>query len=82
METRLDRNKKMKKRKRIKKMKFIFVLILFGFMVQGLMIVNQNIIDLKCIENPTILDFDFNTKELNLFGKAYILDFKILKESQ
>lgn len=81
METRLEINKRRKKRKRIKRLKIFLILILIGFMVQGLMIVNQNIIELKGLDNPTILNFDFKTMKLEAFGKTYIVDLKILKES-
>lgn len=77
----MERKKKIKNQKRINKLKFFLVLILVGFMVQGLMIVNQNIIDLKDLENATIFQFNFKTKKLNLFGKSYIVDLKILKET-
>lgn len=81
METRLEKNKKKKKHKRIRKVKGIFILILFGCMLLGLTIVNQNIVELQCLENPTILRFDFKTRKLDLLGKTYVVDLKILKES-
>lgn len=81
METRLERNKKKKNRKRIKKLKLFFILILFGFMVMGLTVVNENIVNLQCLDNPTIFKFDFETRKLDLLGKTYRVDLKILKES-
>lgn len=80
METRLERNKKLKGRKRIKKFKLIFIFILFGFMVLGLTVVNENIIELQCLDNPTIFNFDYKTRKLDLLGKTYLIDLKILKE--
>lgn len=81
METRLERNKKRKSRKRIKKLKLFFIFILFGFMVLGLTIVNENIVELQCLDNPTIFKFDFKTRKLDLLGKTYVVDLRILKES-
>lgn len=81
METRLERNKKRKSRKRVNKFKLFFIFVLFGFMVLGLTVVNENIVDLQCLENPTILKFDFKTRKLDLLGKTYVVDLKILKET-
>lgn len=81
METRLERNKKRKTRGKIKKIKLFFILILFSFMLLGLRIVNENIVELQCLENPTIFKFDYKTRKLDLLGKTYLVDLKILKES-
>ena len=81
METRLARNVKNKNRKRIKKLKLFFIFILFGFMVLGLIVVNENIVNLQCLDNPTIFKFNFETRKLDVLGKTYRIDLKILKES-
>lgn len=81
METRLERNKKLRGRKRIKKLKLFFIFILFVCMVVGLTVVNENIVALQCLDNPTIFKFDYKTRKLELLGKTYLVDLKILKES-
>lgn len=80
METRLEKRKKRRKLRRIRKAKILFILILFGFTLFGLNMVNQNIVRLECLENPTMFKMDFKTGEIDLFGKTYIVDLKILKE--
>ncbi len=46
----------------------------------GIEIVNLNIIDLECFENPNIIRFDIEKMELDFFGKSYIIDFSIIKK--
>ena len=82
METRLERSKKEKKRKRIRKFKIVIVLIFFIFMVFGLTIVNEYIVELGYLNNSNMIGFDLRTKKLNLLGKTYKIDLKILKEVQ
>lgn len=80
METRLERNKRLKKQKRIKMVKGAYILILFLILILGIEIVNQNIIELDCLDNPNIFRFDIDTKKLDFFGKSYIIDFSIIKK--
>ena len=47
-------------------------------MVVGIDIVNQNIIELNCLENPNILRFDIDSKEVDVFGETYIMDLNFL----
>ncbi|MSU02913.1 hypothetical protein [Tissierella pigra] len=78
METRLERNKRYKKQRRIERVKRIYILILLIFLVLGIEIVNQNIVELNCLENPNIFRFSVETKTLDFFGKSYTIDFKYL----
>lgn len=80
METRLERNRRLKKQRRIKRVKRAYILILFLILILGLEIVNQNIIELDCLDNPNIFRFDIDTKKLDFFGKSYIIDLSILKK--
>lgn len=79
METRLERNKRLKKQKRLKRIKRLNILLLITALILSLEIVNQSIIDLDCMEDPKILGFDMETRELCFFGKTYIIDFSFLK---
>lgn len=79
METRLERNKRLKKQRLIKRMKGFYILVLFLLLILGLEIVNQNIIELDCLENPSIFRFDISTKKLDLLGKSYIIDLSFMK---
>lgn len=78
METRLERNKRYKKERRMQRVKRIYIFILLIFLVLGIEIVNQNIVELNCLENPNILRFSMETKTLDFFGKSYIIDLKYL----
>ncbi|WP_406242273.1 hypothetical protein ACF3M2_17620 [Tissierella carlieri] len=80
METRLERNKRLKKQRRINRVKKFYILILFLLLILGLEIVNQNIVELDCLDNPNILRFDINTKKLDLFGKSYIIDLSFIRK--
>jgi hypothetical protein len=80
METRLEKNKRISKAKRIRRMKKLCILLLFAIFLMGIEIVNQNIIYLNCIENPNIIRFDMEKKELDFFGKPYIIDLSIIKK--
>ena len=74
METRL------KKQRRINRVKKFYILILFLLLILGLEIVNQNIVELDCLDNPNILRFDIKTKKLDLFGKSYIIDLSFIRK--
>jgi hypothetical protein len=78
METRLERNKRYKKERRMQRVKKFYIFILLILLILGIGMVNQNIIELNCLENPNILRFSMETKTLDLFGKSYIIDFKYL----
>lgn len=78
METRLEKNKRIKRNKRIKKAKRLCVLMLLVILILGIEIVNQNIIELDCLENPNILRFDINAREVDLFGKTFVMDYELL----
>ena len=80
METRLERNIRVKRYKRKKKAKRFCIMILFVLLIFGVKVVNQNIVELNCLENPTIIGFDLESRELDLFGKTYVIDLSILKK--
>jgi len=79
METRLERNKRLNKSLRIKRMKKFCIFVLFLILILSIEIVNQNIVELNCLENPNIIRFDINTKEIDFFGKRYIIDLNTIR---
>lgn len=79
METRLERNKRLRKEKRIKRAKRLCILLLLGFLILGLEIVNQNIVELNCLDNPNIFRLNIKTRQLDFFGKSYIIDLNVIK---
>lgn len=80
METRLERNRRLRKNNRIKKFKTLLILIVVVFLVFGIEKVNRTIIELNCIDNPNIIRFNYKTNKLDFFGKSYIIDVKEIKK--
>lgn len=79
LETRLERNKRLRKQKLSKRLKTITILLLIILMTLGLNIVNATIVELNCLDNPILLRFDLKNNYLNLLGKTYYIDLKILQ---
>jgi len=80
METRVEKNKRLAKLKYIKRLKRLCVFFLLILLALGLERVNQNIIELNCLENPYIIRLNINTKEVDFFGQRYIIDLSFLKK--
>ncbi|WP_353096095.1 hypothetical protein [Tissierella praeacuta] len=80
METRLERNRRLRRENRKKRIKKFYVLVLFLLLILGIEIVNQNIIALDCLDNPNIFRININTRTLDFFGESYIIDFSYLKK--
>ncbi|NLY86386.1 MAG: hypothetical protein GX077_08560 [Tissierellia bacterium] len=79
METRLERNRRIRREKRIKRAKRLCILLLLIFLILGLEIVNQNIVELNCLDNPNIFRFDLKKRQLDIFGESYIIDLDIIR---
>ncbi len=56
------------------------VLIILCMSVYGIKVVNQTIADLDYLENPNIFNLNIKEGKVDLFGKSYYIDLKILKE--
>lgn len=81
METRLEKYKRLKKLKRINRLKRFCIIILLILSLFCLGIVNQSMVDLYGVKYSTIINFDIETKELNIFGKTYIIDLSLLRNN-
>lgn len=79
VETRTEKRKRQKKEKRKKRLKSIILLSTLLFLYMGIKVVNKNIIYLGYLDNATIFNMDIKQNRLELFGKNYIIDLKILK---
>lgn len=79
METRTERRKRLKKEKSIRRLKSIILLSTFLLLYLGIKVVNKNIVQLGYLDNPIIFNIDIRQSRLELFGKNYIIDLKILK---
>ncbi|NLJ98413.1 MAG: hypothetical protein GX320_04000 [Tissierellia bacterium] len=80
METRMEKRKRNRKEKRKAFYKLMVVLIILCMSVYGIKVVNQTIADLDYLENPNIFNLNIKEGKVDLFGKSYYIDLKILKE--
>ncbi len=80
LETRIERRKRLRKQKRISYLKFLIILLAFLILFFGIKLVNEHIIYLGYMDNPTIFSLDIRKGRLDLFGEKYIIDLKILKK--
>lgn len=76
MQTRLERNHIRKKVKNRNKVKFIILFALFLLLLIGIDKVNENIIQLECFSNPTLIQFNLNRSTVDLFGITYNIDLE------
>lgn len=79
METRLERNKRLRKEKRFFKIKGLAIFILICITLYGVNIVNNSIVDLNCLENSNLFYYDYTTGKFDLFGKTYLIDLNTIK---
>lgn len=80
METRVEKSKRRRKERRIQGLKRFIIMVMVVFLVLGIFIVNQTIKEYNFLDNTNILSYDFKTNVLNLLGKTYYFDLKILKK--
>ena len=76
METRLERNRRLRKQNRFRRF-CLFILIIL--LVIGIDIVNQSLVELNSLDNQRIIEFDIKTGEFSILGKTYIIDLSFLK---
>lgn len=77
METRLERNKRLRKQNRLRR---FCLFILFILLVIGIDIVNQSFVELNSLDNQRIVGFDIKTGEFCILGKTYFIDLSFLKK--
>ncbi len=80
METRIERNRRLRRQKWKKSFKNLCILFLVALLIIGVKVVNSTIVKLNCIENPKILSLDVRNSKLDIFGRTYFIDFRILKK--
>lgn len=76
----MEKRKRNRKEKRKAFYKLMVVLIILCMSVYGIKVVNQTIADLDYLENPNIFNLNIKEGKVDLFGKSYYIDLKILKE--
>lgn len=80
METRMERYKRIRKEKFIRRSKAFVILILIIGMTYGLIEVNKSIKDLNLINNDNLIGIDMKNRTVDFLGKSYQVDFNIIKD--
>lgn len=80
METRVEKRKKLKRKKRISYLKFLIILWTCVILFLGIKLVNDYIVYLGYMDNPTIFSLNIRQRRLELFGERYVIDLRILKK--
>lgn len=81
LETRIEKKNRIKKQRRLAFFKTAIIILILALLCIGIKLVNDRIIYLGYMENPTIFDLDIREKRLELFGEKYLIDLKILKKA-
>lgn len=76
----MERYKRLRKEKFIRRIKFFIIFLIISVMSCGLYIVNNSIKDLDLIENDNLIRIDRNNNTIDLLGKSYYIDFQIIKK--
>lgn len=79
LETRLEKNKRIKKQKKLKTFKVLIMFTLIYFMIVGLNVVNNTIIQLNLMDYPILLRYDLNNRSFDFLGKTYFINLEPLK---
>jgi hypothetical protein len=80
LETRVEKRKKLKRQKRISYLKFLIILWTCVILGLGIKLVNDYMIYLGYMDNPTIFSLNIRQRRLELFGERYLIDLRILKK--
>lgn len=80
LETRVEKRKKLKRQKRISYLKFLIILWTCVILFLGIKLVNDYMIYLGYMDNPTIFSLNIRQRRLELFGERYLIDLRILKK--
>ena len=82
MGTRIEKRKRVKKEKRKGYYKFIILTFILLILYCGIRVVNEGIVYLDYLKNPNIFNFNMKERKIDLFGRSYFIDLKILKEHE
>jgi hypothetical protein len=80
VETRMERYKRIRKERFIRRSKAFVILILIIGMTYGLIEVNKSIKDLNLINNDNLIGIDMKNRTVDFLGKSYQVDFNIIKD--
>ena len=76
----MERYKRIRKEKFIRRSKAFVILILIIGMTYGLIEVNKSIKDLNLINNDNLIGIDMKNRTVDFLGKSYQVDFNIIKD--
>lgn len=74
METRIEKNKRLRKLGKKKRLKRFVIICIFFLMVVGMHIVNSEIQRKDYLENSNLFKIDIEDRAINFLGKKYYLD--------
>ena len=80
METRIEKNKRLAKEKRIKGFKLFIILFMVALLVIGIGYVNKTIKEYNFFDNPNLFSISLKRNTLIILGEKYYFDFRILKK--
>ena len=80
METRTQKNKRIRKLERKNRFISIIISLSFVFMIIGINIVNKEIQKKDLIGNSNLLKLDLGEGEIDFLGKKYYIDLKIISK--
>ena len=78
----MEKRERYKKEKRKSFYKSIILIIGIIALFYGIKVVNQGIVYLGYLDNPTIINVNIKKRKIDLFGKSYSIDLRILKENK
>lgn len=76
----MERYKRIRKERFIRRSKAFVILILIIGMTYGLIEVNKSIKDLNLINNDNLIGIDMKNRIVDFLGKSYQVDFNIIKD--
>ncbi|MFY9611909.1 MAG: hypothetical protein WAQ12_00035 [Tissierellaceae bacterium] len=76
----MERYKRIRKERFIRRSKAFVILILIIGMTYGLIEVNKSIKDLNLINNDNLIGIDMKNRTVDFLGKSYQVDFNIIKD--
>lgn len=75
LETRVEKNKRLKKEKRKRNAKAIAIIFIMILMILGLSVVNAEIKRKDFLENTNLFKLNIGRRSFDLLGKKYYIDF-------
>lgn len=75
----MERYKRLRREKFLRRFKFFIILIIISTMSYGIYLVNNSIRDFDIIENDNLIGLDIKNNTIDILGKSYYIDFQVIK---